>query len=1291
MRNISIVQDQVLSLDLHNGRIVSIAANHTNHRLYALTSTGVVATYDISDGIKILAQTQLFFENTQETWFAIDFLMVGSTLVALSREGSIVTADENGESQSGELENLDQIGVIDGGIRAASWSPDYSSLTIVTGNNTLLLMSNTWEPISEIDLPPITPGSSLEVSWKGDGELLSITSQDAADQCYYARIYTKALQLHAVGRNVADGPAGILKGVGSSIAFAPNGTLVAIYQRKAAELPQVAFLEKNGLRHGDFDLRKPPLPNDLTVGDWDVSHLAWDMTSTVMAVSWSAPIVSQSNSPSSTWGCIQLYYRENYYWYLKQQWTGPNMAFLTFDNEVHGRLYISQSADTASSLRIVDTFWKISSSPCRDGTVSVTDGVTQHFTPLGYNNVPPPMSMFQEKWSNNQLAAQACARNVTFWPFPVGSTQEKSNSASKFLWGAAFLLNEDGLVAFVLGDQRGKISPAGYLRIPNHQLCALREIAMLDLSSSPSVDIQKEKLALVAIGSPVQQVSSDPKSKVHHHDDVMMVLHIDVTTLVQAVARSNAAEPIDFSHYYAIAQLPGSIYAMTSIVGEEHALAVGIKHKETGSFDVHRLDFAAAFIELTGIEALPEHASLDFCDFPTELLLTIPEVCPHLYVLVNSKNSSSYYSHTVISLSLRNRLYVGEVLLVPGASSFAFNHAFNMLMFITVGTKPMLHFVTYGTLLKINPLMGEDQQELFEAAEPRPVERGAKLVASIENDSKIIIQLPRGNLETFEPRPLIILRAQQLINQCKLTDCLILLRLQRIDLNYLVDFDPTIFFEELERFIPQAIEKKADLLSLFITSLEPVDVTVTKYQLFDESSAENRTRRRMFVDKSQFLDKTKINVTCERLRAGLQTYLQQLQSQEKQLTAQQNSTVTNAILCTFAKQQPPLLVDALHFIQSHHQLNKSMQQASIKYLVFLVDGTQLFDAAVGDCVFDLARAVARQCQMDPKVYLPLLEKFESIGRGHAKNSLPFTLMHLNVQHHLSRAWETVEDFVSLLRLLYQSETSGDSVSIVSQEQVETALQLAEEMMLSSTVSSSSGANSNPPQSELMVKLLPQLVQLEQLMEEELLVTSAQSKFNSISVAKRFITSTRKHYAQHCLQQMQYHMAIASFLACYPPLPQRAIDSASAAGDWQQAIFLANRFHQASSSAVVAPMKLIQDIVSNFKQNQDTVSTSQSLEMTALTVTQAITSAESVSVLKSALASSNSSIVGNKEGAEENRAVTAARLCVEYLQDVESAVTILVTAQQWTLAMDYAGRFQRRDLYDEVKLNGDSCH
>jgi hypothetical protein len=98
-------------------------------------------------------------------------------------------------------------------------------------------------------------------------------------------------------------------------------------------------------------------------------------------------------------------------------------------------------------------------------------------------------------------------------------------------------------------------------------------------------------------------------------------------------------------------------------------------------------------------------------------------------------------------------------------------------------------------------------------------------------------------------------------------------------------------------------------------------------------------------------------------------------------------------LCTYARQRPPLLVEALALIRdvcaspdaagiaptnggnarAGGSLSTGKVQSALRYLAFLADGTALFDAALGDCDFDMARAVARQCQMDPKVYLPLLQ------------------------------------------------------------------------------------------------------------------------------------------------------------------------------------------------------------------------------------------------------------------------------------------------------------------------------
>lgn len=1038
----------------------------------------------------------------------------------------------------------------------------------------------------------------------------------------------------------------------------------------------------------------PPKPHGPIIGDWQVSHISWDLTSTVLAVGWSAAV--KESAADRTWGCVQLYYRENFYWYLKQQWSGSYLTFLTFDTEVAGRLYLSQTSiindgKRYPSLRIIDTFWKISSCGLRDGTVSVTDGETQHFTALGYHNVPPPMSMFQEKlpsWGP-EFAGQ-CSRSLAFWPL--------KQHVTTLAWGLVSLINDQGLLAFTFGDARGRLTRGPHIAVHGHlpydgQNIFYREVVALSSSDSSSVII-------LLVGSRVRLVngSSSPSSV---STDIIRVVQLDLTSLLPQPNASQEASWLKST--YTVDEIPGSIYAVTCIHDDAGAVAIGMKDSESGSFEVYRWLVSASF---DAIDA----QTVQWQAQDVENLMAIPEVCPQLTVLANHAQQSqlsgggvseskerigtedtveadndsykdqsnapnaSYYTHTVLSLSLRNRLYCGEVLLVPGASSFVFNHAYHMLMFVTVGTKPLLHFVTMSTLLQISPLMGEDQQ-LYEAAEPRPVERGARLVASIEEDSKIIIQLPRGNLETFEPRPLIILRAQQLLNAGQLVDCLVLLRLQRIDLNYLVDFDPSIFFNRLSQFVPAALAQKADLLSLFLTSLEAVDVTTTKFVLFDETSRANRVRRQQLIAEQGFVGDSKVNLVCLRVRETLLQWQQQQEAASPSTSSAQKVAAVHALLCTFAKQRPPLLVDALRFIKSTCKVTGPAAtvsvslQAAIKYLVFLVDGAVLFDAALGDCEFDMARAVARQCQMDPKSYLPLLERFESVGRGYPVDSLPNLLMHGQVHFHLQRASPGVACFVRLLQDYYVAEKDfreeGASIAaplLISETQLRELQRSAEESI---------GRDAS-----LFAEAVPQLANLEVLMADDLM-SANEVTLVAVEIARAFISQVRLRYATHALQQLQHTEAIQAFLTTYPPSSQRAIDAAMALGDWTQAVMLAGRFHldpSIPSSSTITPTKLVQDIVSNFRQNQELVSFSTTLEASLGSMNQFSSSIGDAGHHDSA---------GSQRNTSESKAMQAARLCVDYLQDVESAVSILCNAHHWQAAVEVAARFSRRDLLQEV--------
>jgi len=71
-----------------------------------------------------------------------------------------------------------------------------------------------------------------------------------------------------------------------------------------------------------------------------------------------------------------------------------------------------------------------------------------------------------------------------------------------------------------------------------------------------------------------------------------------------------------------------------------------------------------------------------------------------------------------------------------------------------------------------------------------------------------------------------------LVDRGDLLHALLILRRQRVDLNYLVDYRPVAFLAGVDGFVDMALRgtgTHAEVLSLLVSSLEPTDTTRTKY------------------------------------------------------------------------------------------------------------------------------------------------------------------------------------------------------------------------------------------------------------------------------------------------------------------------------------------------------------------------------------------------------------------------------------------------------------------------------
>jgi hypothetical protein len=266
MRNLIVLQDAIwAALDNYESlaapaTIVSVCRDIGSSSLFVLTSSGFLLSIDMGDGFAVERSKWNLNDAFEErdapdnSWFYVAVAAETGAIVCISHHGSIASIRED-PATGRRSDTVEQEGAVDGGIAAAAWSPDTCNLALVTNNDSLLLMTSYWDVLEEVPIESRVPGSACDLSWRGDGEFLSMVSEDAADNTVRARVFSKNLELHSTGRNVADGAGALLRNLGSCVAYATNGSLIAVPQQKTKTKLQVAFLERNGLRHGDIDIQ----------------------------------------------------------------------------------------------------------------------------------------------------------------------------------------------------------------------------------------------------------------------------------------------------------------------------------------------------------------------------------------------------------------------------------------------------------------------------------------------------------------------------------------------------------------------------------------------------------------------------------------------------------------------------------------------------------------------------------------------------------------------------------------------------------------------------------------------------------------------------------------------------------------------------------------------------------------------------------------------------------------------------------------------------------------------------
>ncbi|KAG9546977.1 IkappaB kinase complex, IKAP component, partial [Aureobasidium melanogenum] len=330
-------------------------------------------------------------------------------------------------------------------------------------------------------------------------------------------------------------------------------------------------------------------------------------------------------------------------------------------------------------------------------------------------------------------------------------------------------------------------------------------------------------------------------------------------------------------------------------------------------------------------------------------------------------------------------------------------------------TPAHLIFTTTQHLLKFVHLHQGDleipQDEPEKDERCRSIERGAKLVAVMPTTFSLILQMPRGNLETIYPRALVLAGIRRSISAKDYKTAFFACRGQRVDMNILHDYAPQQFMANVLLFCKQL--KKAEHIDLFLSQLRDDDVAETMYKetlnapkLGLHGDSPNETQENRVEPQS-----SKINRVCD-------AFLDVLRNR--------TSTHLQNIITAHVCKSPPDLDAGLSLIAKLREEQPDLVERAVEHICFLADVNQLYDHALGLYDLDVALLIAQQSQKDPREYLPYVQglgKMQPLRRQ-------FTIDHDLKKHNKALGHLfTMDEFDELKTYMAKHELYSDAMHL----------------------------------------------------------------------------------------------------------------------------------------------------------------------------------------------------------------------------------------------------------------------
>jgi elongator complex protein 1 len=277
----------------------------------------------------------------------------------------------------------------------------------------------------------------------------------------------------------------------------------------------------------------------------------------------------------------------------------------------------------------------------------------------------------------------------------------------------------------------------------------------------------------------------------------------------------------------------------------------------------------------------------------------------------------------------------------------------------------------------------------------RRVEEGSRIVAAPPGSVNVVLQMPRGNLETVTPRSLALPAVTAALAAGRFAAASTLAARHRVDLNLLVDYAWPSFLSRANEFVESVDDP--DVVMELIEVLDSADTTAPGGVYAHLRRPDADTSNGSSTDKSGARDETveKVAGTCSAIRAAVEARSCAAAAVGSDGAAAGVHLLDDrwelVVLSAHARTEPPDLGAALRRVGRRRELELAAvaggggtagtaldSATALKHLLALVGGEALYDAALGTYDLSLAYLVGTHSAMDPGEFVADLKRLQDI-------------------------------------------------------------------------------------------------------------------------------------------------------------------------------------------------------------------------------------------------------------------------------------------------------------------------